>query len=70
MERVCLAGFGEGEAGEVGDLDLATVDGEAHGDEGGDERDDQHRQCAEHKVEDAVDAANPESHLHAGTGYR
>ena len=33
------AGVCDGEAGEVGDGDLAAVDGEAHGDEGGEERD-------------------------------
>jgi hypothetical protein len=44
------------------------VDGEAHGDEGGEERDDEHRQGTEDDVEEAVDAAELE--LHAGTGYR
>ena len=53
-----LAGVSEGEAGEVGDFDLAAVDGEAHGDEGGEERDDQHGQRAENDVEEAVDAGD------------
>ena len=57
-----FAGVGDGEAGEVGDLDLAAVDGETHGDEGGDERDHEHGQGSEDDVEEAVDAG--ESQLH------
>jgi len=53
-----LAGVGEGEVGEVGDLDLAAVDGEAHRDEGGEERDDEHRQGPEDDIEEAVDAGD------------
>jgi hypothetical protein len=53
-----FAGVGEGEAGEVGYFDFAAVDGEAHGDERGEERDDQHGQCAEKDVEEAVDAGD------------
>lgn len=52
-----LAGFGEGEAGEVGDFDFVAVDGEAHGDEGGDERYGEHREGAQNDVEEAVDAS-------------
>ena len=50
-----LAGFREGEAGEVGHLDLAAMDGEAHGDERREERNHQHGQRAEKDVEEAVD---------------
>ena len=53
-----FAGFGEGEAGEVGDFDFAAVDGETHGDERGEESDNQHRQSAENDVEEAVDAGD------------
>ena len=53
-----FAGFGEGEAGEVGHFDLAAMDGEAHGDERGEKRDDQHGQGAEKDVEEAVDVAD------------
>jgi len=60
-----LAGFEEGEAGEGGDFDLAAVDGEAHGEEGGDESHDEHGQRAEDDVEEAVDAAG-NLHLHGG----
>jgi len=38
-----FAGFGDGEVGEVGDFDLVAVDGETHGDEGGDESYCEHR---------------------------
>ena len=63
-----LAGFGEGEVGEVGNFDLAAVDGEAHGDEGGDERDGEHGQGAQNDVEEAGDASGDfsgDSELHA-----
>ena len=50
-----FAGLGEGETGEVGDFDFAAVDGEAHGDEGGEQSDDDHRQGAEDDVEEAID---------------
>ncbi len=53
-----FAGVGETEAGEVGDFDLAAVDGEAHGDEGGEKRDDEHGQRAEDDIEEAVDAGD------------
>ena len=53
-----LAGVGESEASEIGDFDFAAVDGEAHGNEGGEERNDQHRQGAEDDVEEAVDAGD------------
>ncbi len=52
-----LLGVGDGEAGEAGDVDLAAVDGEAHGDEGGEERDREHGQRAEGEVEETEDAA-------------
>jgi hypothetical protein len=55
-ERAGLfAGVGEGEAGEVGDFDFAAMDGEAHGDERGEQRHDKHGQRAENDVEEAVD---------------
>jgi len=57
-----FAGFGDGEAGEVGDLDLAAVDGQTHSDEGGDESDHEHGQGSEEDVEETVDAG--ESQLH------
>jgi len=63
-----LAGFEKGESGEVGNLDLAAVDGEAHGDECGDESHDEHRQGTQDDVEEAVDVAGLQ--LHAGSGYR
>jgi len=50
-----FGGVGEGEASEVGHFDLATMDGEPHGDECGEQRDYQHRQRAENDVEEAVD---------------
>jgi hypothetical protein len=50
-----FAGVGESEAGEVGDFDFATVDGEAHGDECGEKRDHKHGERAENDVEEAVD---------------
>ena len=53
-----FARVGEREAGEVGDFDLAAVNGEAHGDEGGEQRDDEHGKRAEEDVEEAVDAAD------------
>jgi hypothetical protein len=53
-----FAGVGEAEAGEVRDFDLAAVDGKAHGDEGGEKRDDEHRERAEDDVEEAVDAGD------------
>lgn len=65
-----FAGFGECEAGERGDLDLAAMDGETHGDEGGEERDDEHREGSEDDVEEAIDAADPNFQLHTGSGYR
>ena len=37
------------------------MDGEAHGDEGGDERDDEHRECAENDVEETVDSGDSHS---------
>lgn len=57
-----LRGVGEGEASEIGNLDLAAVDGEAHGDVGGEKRDDEHRQGSEDDVEKAVDAGDLHSH--------
>jgi len=59
-----FAGVGDGETAEVGDFDLTAVDGEAHGDEGGDERDDQHGECAEDDVKETVDAGESELHGH------
>ena len=53
-----FAGFGESEAGEVGNFDLAAVDSETHGDEGGDERDDEHCEGAENDVEEAIDSGD------------
>ena len=50
-----VAGFREGEASEVWDFDFAAVNGETHGDEGGEQSDDDHRQGAERGVEDAMD---------------
>ena len=52
------ARVGEGEAGKVGDFDFAAVDGEAHGDERGEECDNQHRKRAENDIEEAVDAGD------------
>jgi hypothetical protein len=49
-----LAGVCDGETGQIGDGDLAAVDGEAHGDEGGDKGDHKHGQGAEDQVEDAL----------------
>jgi len=57
-----LAGVGEREAGEVGDFDLAAVDGETHGDVGGEQRDDSHGERAEEDVEEAIDAADLQLH--------
>jgi len=57
-----LAGVGDGEAAKVGDRNLATVDGETHGDEGGDEGDHQHGEGAEDDVEDTLHGPS--------TGYR
>jgi len=53
-----FAGVSQGEAGEVGNFDLAAMDGEAHGDERREERDDQHGKGAENDVEEAVDPGN------------
>jgi len=50
-----FAGFGASEAGEVGHLDFAAMDGEAHGDERGEERDHEHGQRTEKDVEESVD---------------
>lgn len=50
-----MAGLGEGEASEVGNFDLAAMDGEAHGDERGEKRDDEHGERAENDVEESVD---------------
>ena len=52
-----FAGFGDGEVGEVRDLDLVAVNGETHGDEGGDEGYGEHRECAQNDVEEAIDAS-------------
>ena len=49
-----FACVGEGEAGEIGDRDLAAVDGEAHGREGGGECDHEHGEGAENEVEGAL----------------
>ena len=49
-----LAGLGDGEAGKVGNGYLASVDGQAHGEEGRGEGDHQHGQGAEDDVEDAL----------------
>ena len=56
-----LARLGDRKPGEVRDLDLATVDGQTHGDKRGDERDRKHRHGTEEDVEKA---------LHAHSGYR
>jgi hypothetical protein len=64
-----FAGFRHGETGEVGDLDLAAVDGESHRDEGGEKRDDEHGERAEKDVEEAIDAADLQLHK-SGSGYR
>lgn len=61
------AGVGDGEAAEVGDFSLSTVDGETHGDEGGEERDGEHREGAEGDVEEAVDGAEFYGGGHAWT---
>ncbi len=63
-----FGGFVDGEAGEVGDVDLAAVDGEAHGEVGGEECDEEERTAAEEDVEEAVDPGEVESH--ALSGYR
>ena len=60
-----FARVGEREAGEVRDFDLAAVNGEAHGDEGGEQRDDEHGKRAEEDVEEAVDAADFQLHRSA-----
>ena len=58
-ERAGLfAGVRECHSGEVWHLDLAAMDGEAHGDECGEERDHQHGQRAENDVEEAVDSGD------------
>ena len=62
------AGVGESEPGEVGDFDFAAVNGEAHGDEGGCQGDDEHRQGAEDDVEEAVDSADGQLHGLQDTG--
>ena len=49
-----VAGVGDGEAGEVGDYDLAAVDGETHGDEGGGESYREHGEGAEEEIEEAL----------------
>jgi hypothetical protein len=49
-----VAGVGDGEAGEVGDYDLATVNSETHGDEGGGESYREHGEGAEEEVEEAL----------------
>jgi len=46
-------GFGDGLAGEVGDFDLAAVDGEAEGDEGREEGDGEHGQGADQDVKES-----------------
>ena len=56
-------GVGDGEAGKVGDFDLAAVNGETHGDEGGGEGDCEHRQGSEDDVEEAVDGTDAELHV-------
>lgn len=57
-----FACFGDGEAGQVGDFDLAAVDGEAHGDERRGERDHKHGQGSKNDVEEAVDSADRQLH--------
>ena len=58
-ERAGLfAGVREGQAGEVWHLDLSAMDGEAHGDERGEECHDQHGQRTENDVEEAVDSGD------------
>ena len=64
-----MAGFGEGEAGEGGDLDLVAMNGEAHGDKGGHKRHQHHGQCAEEDVEEAIEGGEVDFHG-AGSGYR
>ena len=60
-----LRGVGEREAGERWDFDLAAVDGDTHGDVGGEERYSDHGDGAECDVEEAVDARD----LHRVSGY-
>jgi hypothetical protein len=57
-----VACFGDREAGEVGDNDLASVNGKAYGDESGGESYREHGQGFEEKIEEAL-------HL-SGQGYR
>ena len=52
-------GVGDGEASELGHDCLAAMDGEAHGDEGRDERDGDHRQGAEDEGEEAFQPESP-----------
>lgn len=53
-----VAGFGagllQGEAGEVGNLHLAAMNGKAHGDEGREQGDSKHCHCGEEDVEEAL----------------
>ena len=51
-----VTGFGKGEAREIGDFDFAAVDGETHGNECGEQGDDDHRQGSEGGVEDTKDS--------------
>ena len=53
-----VGGVRDGESSEVRDLDFATVDGDAHGEVGRDERDHEHCESAEEDVEEAVDGGD------------
>lgn len=65
--RGFAAGIGDGKTGEVGDCDLAAVDGETHGNEGGEERDGEHGESAKGDIEEAVDGAEFDGGGHALT---
>ena len=61
-----FAGVGDGEAGERGNDCLAAVDGEAHGDEGRDKRDGDHREGAQKECKNALHCRYPPPKVYVG----